>query len=81
MKKNKKNSKNKSYGRGRKNIDRFTAFLQDKAADSQFVMISHRQSTMEAADALWGVTMEEEGVSKVIGVRLTAAGAEPAAEE
>lgn len=63
------------------NIDRFTAFLQDKAADSQFVMISHRQSTMEAADALWGVTMEEEGVSKVIGVRLTAAGAEPAAEE
>ena len=44
-------------------------------------MISHRQSTMEAADALWGVTMEEEGVSKVIGVRLTAAGAEPAAEE
>ena len=53
------------------NIDRFTAYLRDKAAGSQFVMISHRQSTMEAASALWGVTMEEEGVSKIISVRLT----------
>ena len=55
------------------NIDRFTAYLQDKAGASQFVMISHRQTTMEAANALWGVTMEEEGVSKVISVRLTEA--------
>jgi len=54
------------------NIDRFTAYLKDQAAASQFVMISHRQSTMEAASALWGVTMEEEGVSKVIGVKLGA---------
>ena len=53
------------------NIDRFTAYLQDRANNSQFVMISHRQSTMEAASALWGVTMEEEGVSKVLSVRLT----------
>ena len=53
------------------NIDRFTAYLKDKALDNQFVMISHRQSTMEAASALWGVTMEEEGVSKVIGVKLS----------
>lgn len=52
------------------NIDRFTAYLRDKADSSQFVMISHRQSTMEAANALWGVTMEEEGVSKVLSVRL-----------
>ncbi len=57
------------------NIDRFTAYLRDKAGDSQFVMISHRQSTMEAASALWGVTMEEEGVSKVIGVKLEDVGA------
>ena len=55
------------------NIDRFTAYLRDKAESSQFVMISHRQTTMEAANALWGVTMEEEGVSKVISVRLTEA--------
>ena len=53
------------------NIDRFTAYLRDKASASQFVMISHRQTTMEAASVLWGVTMEEEGVSKIISVRLT----------
>ena len=53
------------------NIDRFTAYLQDKAEMSQFIMISHRQTTMEAANVLWGITMEEEGVSKVISVRLT----------
>jgi chromosome segregation protein len=52
------------------NIDRFTAYLRDKADRSQFVMISHRYSTMEAANVLWGVTMEEEGVSKVLSVRL-----------
>ena len=52
------------------NIDRFTAYLQDRAMNTQFVMISHRQTTMEAANALWGVTMEEEGVSKIISVRL-----------
>ena len=55
------------------NIDRFTAFLRDKSAQSQFVMISHRQTTMEAANSLWGVTMEEEGISKVVSVRLTEA--------
>ena len=52
------------------NINRFTAFLQDKAVSSQFIMITHRQSTMECADALWGVTMEEEGVSTVLSVKL-----------
>lgn len=53
------------------NIDRFTAYLQEKSVDTQFVMISHRQGTMEAASALWGVTMEEEGVSKILGVKLS----------
>ena len=52
------------------NIDRFTAYLRELAQRSQCMMISHRQSTMEAADSLWGVTMEEEGVSKLISVRL-----------
>ncbi len=52
------------------NIDRFTVYLRELAAKSQFVMISHRQGTMEAADNLWGVTMEEDGVSKLISVRL-----------
>ena len=53
------------------NIDRFTAYLREKSINTQFVMISHRQGTMEAASALWGVTMEEEGVSKILGVKLS----------
>ena len=52
------------------NIERFTAYLRELAQNTQCVMISHRQSTMEAADSLWGVTMEEEGVSKLLSVRL-----------
>jgi len=56
------------------NIDRFTAYLRELAQRSQCVMISHRQSTMEAADSLWGVTMEEEGVSKLLSVRLQGQG-------
>ncbi|MDO4732719.1 MAG: chromosome segregation protein SMC, partial [Bacillota bacterium] len=53
------------------NIDRFTAYLKDSSGETQFVMISHRQGTMEVANALWGVTMEEEGVSKILGVKLS----------
>jgi len=56
------------------NISRFIDYLMDKSISSQFVMITHRQSTMEAAAVLWGVTMEEEGVSKVVSVRLDEAG-------
>lgn len=52
------------------NIDRFTDYVRELAQHGQFVLISHRQGTMEAADTLWGVTMEEEGVSKLISVRL-----------
>ncbi len=51
------------------NIERFTACIKEMAYKSQFVMISHRQSTMEVAESLWGVTMEEEGVSKMVSVR------------
>ncbi|NLF80160.1 MAG: chromosome segregation protein SMC, partial [Clostridia bacterium] len=52
------------------NISRFTDYLAAKSSDSQFVMITHRQTTMESAAVLWGVAMEEEGVSKVVSVRL-----------
>jgi len=52
------------------NIGRFTEFLQERSNNSQFIMITHRQSTMESASALWGVTMEEEGVSTVLSVKL-----------
>ncbi|GFP20567.1 chromosome segregation protein, partial [Candidatus Hakubella thermalkaliphila] len=38
--------------------------------ETQFVLVSHRKKTMELADILYGVTMEEAGVSKLISVRL-----------
>ena len=43
------------------------------AEHSQFISITHNKRTMEAANLLYGVTMEEEGVSKVISVRMKAA--------
>lgn len=52
------------------NIDRFTSYLTDCAESNQFVMISHRQTTMEAASSLWGITMSEEGVSRVLSVKI-----------
>ena len=39
--------------------------------DTQFIAVTHRKGTMEIADTLYGVTMEEQGVSKLVSVRLT----------
>ena len=55
------------------NIGRFNQLIQDMATGSQFVLITHNRRTMEAADTLYGVTMEQAGVSKVVSVRLRAA--------
>ena len=55
------------------NIGRFNQLIQDMAAGSQFVLITHNRRTMEAADTLYGITMEQAGVSKVVSVRLRAA--------
>lgn len=52
------------------NVERFAAYLQDLSSKTQFIMISHRQGTMEAASCLYGVTMQSSGVSKLISVRL-----------
>lgn len=52
------------------NVDRFARLLRELAATTQFVVVTHRKGTMQAADALYGVTMEESGVSKVVSVRL-----------
>ncbi|HKK93801.1 MAG TPA: AAA family ATPase, partial [Longimicrobiales bacterium] len=52
------------------NIGRFIRLLQDFKADTQFVVITHNPRTIEAADWIYGVTMEEPGVSKIVGVRL-----------
>jgi chromosome segregation protein len=55
------------------NIGRFNQLVREMAASSQFVLITHNRRTMEAADTLYGITMEQAGVSKVVSVRLRAA--------
>lgn len=52
------------------NIGKYTSYLKNFAHDTQFVLITHRKKTMEIADHLYGVTMEEEGISKLISVKL-----------
>jgi len=52
------------------NIGRFVEMLQGMQEHTQFILITHNRKTMEIADRLWGVTMEEPGVSKLISVQL-----------
>ncbi|MDN5348604.1 MAG: chromosome segregation protein, partial [Clostridia bacterium] len=52
------------------NVERFARLLRQFAARTQFIVISHRQGTMAAADVLYGVTMTEQGVSRLVSVRL-----------
>lgn len=51
------------------NIGRFNEMIRDMAEFSQFIIITHSKRTMEVADILYGVTMEEPGVSKLVSVR------------
>ena len=52
------------------NIGRFVEMLQGMQDCTQFILITHNRKTMEIADRLYGVTMEEPGVSKLISVQL-----------
>lgn len=52
------------------NIGRYTDYLRKFNNDTQFILITHRKTTMEISDVLYGVTMAEEGVSKLISVKL-----------
>jgi chromosome segregation protein len=52
------------------NIYRFIRLLQEFKAQSQFIVITHNARTIEAADWIYGVTMEEPGVSRIVGVQL-----------
>jgi chromosome segregation protein len=54
------------------NIHRFLRVLRELTSQTQFLVITHNRKTMEAADALYGVTMEEPGLSKVVSVNLRA---------
>lgn len=53
------------------NVVRYSEFLKKFSENIQFIVITHRKGTMEASDALYGVTMEEKGVSKIVSVDLT----------
>ena len=52
------------------NVLRFGQYLRTFQNDTQFIVVTHRKGTMEAANVLYGVTMEESGVSKIVSVRL-----------
>ena len=53
------------------NVFRFAKYLKKFSQETQFIVITHRKPTMELADRLFGVTMEEPGVSKVVSVNLS----------
>ncbi len=50
------------------NVDRFADYLTENKEKTQFILISHRRGTMEAADRLYGVTMPTKGISKILSV-------------
>ncbi|OGO78527.1 MAG: chromosome segregation protein SMC [Clostridiales bacterium GWB2_37_7] len=52
------------------NVDRYAAFLKEFAQTTQFIIVTHRKGTMEAADCLYGVSMEDSGISKLLSVKL-----------
>ncbi|MDQ0217109.1 chromosome segregation protein SMC [Peribacillus cavernae] len=52
------------------NVIRFSQYLKRFSTETQFIVITHRKGTMEEADVLYGVTMQESGVSKLVSVRM-----------
>ena len=52
------------------NVDRFAAYLRRMADRTQFIVVTHRRGTMEEADTLYGVTMQDEGISKLLQLQL-----------
>ncbi len=53
------------------NVGRYAKYLKKFSTETQFIVITHRKPTMENADNLFGVTMEEKGVSKIVSVKLS----------
>ena len=51
------------------NVERFMQLIREFSENTQFIMVTHNRRTMELADRLYGVTMQEEGVSKLLGVK------------
>jgi chromosome segregation protein len=61
------------------NVDRFAAMVKDMSRTTQFIVITHSKRTMEVASMLYGVTMEEPGISKIVSDRLNEAPVKAAA--
>ncbi len=53
-----------------RNVERFASYLRNLAKKTQFIVITHRRGTMEASDVLYGVTMQEQGISKLLRLDL-----------
>ena len=53
-----------------RNVERFATYLNGFSGKTQFIVITHRRGTMEAADMLYGVTMQEQGISKILALDL-----------
>ena len=58
------------------NISTFADYLRGFSSDTQFVVVTHRKGTMERCDGLYGVAMEEKGVSTMLSVELKDVGAD-----
>ena len=52
------------------NVTRYAQYLRRMTERTQFIVITHRRGTMEAADVLYGVTMQEDGVSRILRLDL-----------
>ena len=52
------------------NVDTFGKYLKSLQEDTQFILITHKKRTMEYVDILYGITMQESGVSKLVSVKL-----------
>ena len=52
------------------NVSRFTDFVRRYTTRSQFIIVTHRKGTMEACDRMYGVTMAERGISKILSMRI-----------
>ena len=52
------------------NVARFATYLKNYLSQTQFIVITHRRGTMEAANIMYGVTMQEKGVSKLLSLKI-----------
>ena len=53
------------------NVTRFAQYLRKYCGETQFIVVTHRRGTMEEADVLYGVTMQEKGVSKLLTIKVS----------